>query len=1093
MALDTQFRCDVAGTEALAVLRSASLPLRVKPGPFHHGFHRDIYLDTPDDALSARQMACRLRLGVDDRRTLTLLIGTGGADSAPQRFEAPVEALDPRSALTGDSDPARRLRGLIDPAMLKPRLELETERWTRTGGIGWLRRRDLFLFIYDDCTVRAGGLAQSFQELSVRRIAPGGPPLQEVARAVESEHGLRPIPMPTHQRAAILLRAVEGEALARALGSGRSVALVVQDEDDVAFIPEGNTLQLPLARGSGEEACRFLLRDTFGSGVGDLTLLGVTPASSERPAVEVWSARRIRTDAQDDEVHRLVWLPLADVLGRVGQPELRTPETLAALAVVARTLTGATGTLPIAHVTKTWPTPTPSSPSEGNHRGTKPGAPPSGRRASGGYPSDHFLNVELSQLSFNTRVLELAEDPAVPLLERLRFLAILDANLNEFFAVRVGALKDRLQAGLTDPSFDGLTPQQQLDAIASRMPSLNVRAQRCLDDCMYGLRVRDVAVKRWGELDQETRDRMRSHFQSDLLPILTPRALTPSPGHPFPVIPNLSLAFALLLRDDRTGPFHFAYLRLPDRLQRFVALPAPGEYVRLEEIVGANLGLLYPDRPVVQAWLFRVTRSADLDVEEEEAGDFLQAIEEEVQRRPLNPPVRVEIERGTPPLLRQLLLRELRFERRGIRTPLSDADVHEVAGMIDLRPLRELARLAKEQVLTRGGAAGSLEYKPFQPRVPPEVVGAESIATRMARGDILLNHPYDAFSATTLKLLSESAEDPAVTTIKMTLYRTGDESPVVDALMRAARAGKDVTVFVELKARFDEERNIEWVRRMEDAGVQVIYGVVGLKNHAKVALVVRSDAKGVRQVAHIGTGNYNAATARLYSDFGLLTTDADVTADLTDLFNQLTGSARSPEGEFRRLLVAPATLLPGMLERIDREAGHAGAGRPGRIRAQLNGLEDPEVIEALYRASTAGVTIDLLVRGLCVLRPGVPELSERIRVRSVLGRFLEHGRMIHFANDGQDEYFIGSADWRPRNLRRRIEVVVPIRDPGQQARLDEVFTALFDEPTAWTLDASGAYHRGSAPRGADHVHDRLALTEAIRPSAAASTVAPDPA
>jgi polyphosphate kinase len=544
--------------------------------------------------------------------------------------------------------------------------------------------------------------------------------------------------------------------------------------------------------------------------------------------------------------------------------------------------------------------------------------------------------------------------------------------------------------------------------------------------------------------------------------VLTPRAMTLSPGHPFPVIPQLTLTFGVVLLDVRTGPVHFATLPLRSRLERILKVPGTDDLILVEEVIRANIQAFYPDRMVEGAWLFRITRGADLEVDEEEAGDLLQAIEEEVKRRPGHAPVRVEAEFSMPPGVRETILRELRFERRGVTALLGPEDLYEMDPPLDLTILRELAaRLGPEH-----------SFRPFHPRRP--LAPDRSIFDQIDLGDILLHHPYEDFAGTVGRFLLEAADDPEVVALKVTLYRVGDKSLVLDALLRAAEKGKDVAVFIELKARFDETRNATSVRKLEDAGAQVIYGLVGLKTHAKVSLVVRRSPEGLRRYAHIGTGNYNESTARFYTDLGLLTADPEITADLTDLFNQLTGSSRAPGSRFRRLLVAPATLLSGFVERIEREAAHARAGRGGLIRAQLNGVEDPEIVGALYRAGAAGVDIFLVVRGLCILRPGVPGVSDRIRVSSVLGRFLEHERVYHFGNGGESEYLIGSADWRPRNLRRRVEVVTPVRAPALAARLDALLTALLEEPSAWVLGPDGTYVRRGRP-GPEHphLHDRL--------------------
>ncbi len=1063
----TQFRCEVAGIDVLERLRHAPLPLRLRETSHQHQFHRDIYLDTPDCGLLNRRVACRLRLMADGRQWLALLLGQSEGDGTGARVEAMVDTQDPLEAVLGSSEPARRLRGLTDPGLLKPWIQFETERWSRVARSGWFRPQNRFLFVYDRCIVRAGGLTREFAELGVRRFAPGGPNLQQIATVLQQEDGVLLTGVPKHERAAAVLRMVEGEALTRALGSGRSVALLAQDEGRIALVGEDDVVKLPVARGSGDDAVRFLLRRTLGSSVGDLSFLGLAPGSMVRPAIEVWSARRIRTDDVGEVSVR--WIPLAEVLSRAGSAELSDPESLAALAIVARSSPQPAAVALRQSAWSSEPTQT-SAPRPGRlpPEGSKEGAP----CASGPYPTDHFLNIELSQLAFNSRVLELAEDSTVPLLERLRYLSIVSSNMDEFFSVRVGALKGRMTTDTPWTSLDGLTAEAQLHAVTVRIPDIVSRQHRCLEGCLHGLDALGLRVRRWGELDEARRTKMKAYFRTTLMPELTPRALTLSPGHPFPIIPDLTLGFALMLRDDPLGPIHFAYLRIPYRVPRFVPVEGSGgrELLRVEELIRADLATLFPNRIVEQAWLFRVTRSADLDVEEEEAGDFLQAIEEEVGRRSLNPTVRIEVEAGMPPTLRALLLREFRFEQQDEPAPLSEMDLYDIPGMIDLTSLRQLAEVAGAE-LPANETAGLI----FDPAVPHEAVDPKvSIFDAIRAGNILLHHPYDGFQTSTLRLLEQAATDPSVSTLKMTLYRAGDASPVVDALCRAAQAGKEVAVFVELKARFDESRNIAAVERMEGAGVQVIYGMVGLKNHAKIALVIRRDNGVSTRYAHVGTGNYNASTARFYTDVGLLTADAEITADLTDLFNQLTGTDASPRGQFRKLLVAPATMLDGFLVRIAREEAHARAGRPAQIRAQFNGLEDPEIIEALYRASTAGVRVQLLVRGLCILRPGVPGLSEHIEVRSVLGRYLEHSRIYHFHNGGDDEYLIGSADWRPRNLCRRVEVAVPIEDAALRARLDQIFRGGWEETRAWVQDDSGVYHRGQA--GPDlHVHDRGGL------------------
>ncbi len=1057
MAPLSQFRCGVDGAEALGRVKDAPLPLGLTAGPPTRSFHRDIYLDTLDNALASRGVVCRLRIQADDQRVLGLIVG-GSADHPPERWETTVQELDARRALEGTSEPARRLRGMVDPALLKPRIEVETERWTRVVNGGWLRRTPRFAFMYDLGTVRHGGLARTFEEVQVRRLGPGGPHLEQISAALERAHGIRPLAISKSVRASRLSEAMTGEATARMIASQRAVALLAIDHGGVAFLKEDEGLALPVARGSGEEACRHLLRYLFGSGVGDLTLLGNASGSEERATLEIWMGRRIRGHGDGPPPVPIAWLTLPEALARVGTPELRHPETLAALALAARLDVGSVigeRQLPGAR-----PSALEAAAEKAERLPRDRPERPAGRVKTDA-PAAHFLNVELSQLAFHERVLEMGEDRTLPLAERLRFLAIVGSNLDEFFSVRVGALKTAIADGDARRSFDGLSAIEQCEAIASRVPGLVERQGRAAVAGLAELASRGFRIRRWAELDPPARSALSRHFQTELLPLLTPRAVTMAPGHPFPIIPHLTLAFAVLVRDIHTGPIHFAYLAIPSRLSRFIPVPDSSDLVLLEDVVRANLQAFYPERPVEQAWLFRITRGAELDVHGEDAGDLLQVIEEEVRRRSLNPPVRLEVERGTPALVLDLLMKEFRFERRGGAVPLGSPDVYPQDAWLDLSVLKDLA----------GRLPPADHYPPLTARDP---FGAGSVIELIERGDQLVHHPFDDFEATVTRFIEEAAVAVDVAGIKIALYRVGEPSRLIDALVRAAEQGKDVAAFVELRARFEEARNVKWVKRLEEAGAQVVYGLVGLKTHAKVALVVRQAPEGVRRYVHFGTGNYNEGTARTYTDFGLFSADPELTADAGDLFNQLMGSTQAPTGTTRRLLVSPYGTVPGLLTRIGREIEHQDAGRAGRIRIQVNGLEDPELIAALYRASSAGVEIDLLVRGLCVLRPGVVGLSERIRVTSVLGRFLEHQRIYHFGNGGLDEYLIGSADLRPRNLRRRVEVLVPVERRDLKARLGQTLDQLLAEPTAWRLDSEGRYTRPPTGAGCRHVHDLMA-------------------
>ena len=993
-----EFRCDVPTAELLAALLTEPLPGGLIVRDTARQLYRDVYVDTGDNALAARGIACRVRYGADDRRIITLGLAKAGLPvSGPSEvFEAEAGGVDLPAILNGDTGPARRLRGLVDPARLEPRFELEVDRVVRTASRPW-HLPGRFAFLYDRVAVRNGRLTREFQELKVRRLARGRPRLEELARALEQAHGLRPVLQTKMVRARALLRQMDRERVIRNLDLGRAVVVIALDEGRVALLRDGDARQLPVTPGAGEHAVRHGLAEWFGTRVADLVLLGRAPASLERSSLEVWLARRIRRRLEPRGGREVEWVPIGDLARAVRTSELRDPATLAAFSVAARS----------ALVPEWLAADGPPAPA----------APPAQQPS----PGD-LLDPHLSLLEFNARVLAVAEDERTPLLERLRYLSILSSNLDELY----------MSAGR--------------EVAAARVQDLLARQQRCIADCLAQLAGLGYRIRRWEELDVDERESLRRRFRREFFPTLTPRAITLSPGHPFPLIPALTLSLAVTLQGEQTGPLHFAYVRIPSTLPRFVELAGGRELVPIEEIVAANLALLYPDRTVTEAALFRVTRQGDLDLEEAAAGDLLQAVEEELEQREVNRVVRLEVEQGTSRLLRDMLVQELRLSG-GRGATVGELVVHEMSGFMAPADLRRLASLP---------VPGGL-FPPFAGRDP--LGGEPSLWERLRERDLLVHHPYDDFSATVLRLLDEAADDPEVTAIKLTLYRTDEGSPVVGALLRASEAGKEVVVFVELKASFDEARNIGWVKALERAGAQVVYGLVGLKNHAKVALVVRREGGELRGYAHIGTGNYNAGTARVYTDLGLLTADPAIGEDLSDLFNQLTGTSRAPGAALRRLLVAPGHLLPGLLERIAREADHARRGRPGRIRAKLNGIDDPEIIHALYAASGAGVEVDLVVRGICTLKPGVAGLSERIRVRGLIGRFLEHARIYHFGNDGDDEYLIGSADWRSRNLRQRVEVAVPVLDPECRARLDRILSRELADPSGWVLQPDGSYRQ----------------------------------
>jgi polyphosphate kinase len=663
-----------------------------------------------------------------------------------------------------------------------------------------------------------------------------------------------------------------------------------------------------------------------------------------------------------------------------------------------------------------------------------------------------YLNRELSWLAFNERVLHEALDARNPLLERLKFLAIFSTNLDEFYMVRVAGLRRQVAAGVTQAPPDGLTPQEQLDAIRRRVRDLQARGRSCLHDVLLpALATHGVRLLSMSELTPAEWLDVDDFFESQVFPVLTPLAV--DPGHPFPYISNLSTSLAVELRDPVRGTEHFARVKVPKSLPRWVPTGRPRQFVPLEQVIGANLGALFPGMEILRSYAFRITRYSDLELPDlnknnvEEAEDLLSTIEEQVFQRRFGEVVRLEVQDGMPDALCALLLEELREEAEAGMPPLTVQDVQEAGPLLDLGDLMAIATLD----------VPDLRDPPFVPSTPPEIRdSSRSIFDAIRERDLLVHHPFDSFAHTVEHFLERAAQDEHVLAIKLTLYRTSGDTAIVRALTEAAQRGKQVAVLVELQARFDEANNITWARTLEDYGVHVAYGLPGLKTHTKVALVVRREADGIRRYVHLGTGNYNSKTARLYTDLGLFTCSPSIGADVSDLFNSLTGFSR--QRLYRKLLVAPVNMRERFLALIEREADFARRGEPARIVAKMNSLVDPDTIQALYRASQAGVEVDLIVRGICCLRPGVPSVSDRIRVVSIIGRFLEHSRVFYFANGGAPEYYIGSADWMPRNFDRRVEVVAPVDDPVLHPRLDALLSiCVADNRQAWELHADGTY------------------------------------
>ncbi|MBA3890276.1 MAG: polyphosphate kinase 1 [Gemmatimonadaceae bacterium] len=670
----------------------------------------------------------------------------------------------------------------------------------------------------------------------------------------------------------------------------------------------------------------------------------------------------------------------------------------------------------------------------------------------GAVPDQAMLHPEISFLASQARVLAMAEDPRVPLAERLRFIAIVAANLDEFFMVRVAGMKVATPEMAEEATGEWGDPGVQLRAVAVAVRSLQSRHGAAARACLAAAARWGVRLRRWDDLSEHERVDLTTLYREEIHPALTPLAMTMSPGHPFPRLPHLALSMAVMLKGSNGGGSHFAEVEIPDDLPRLVPLTsddASFDVVPLEEVIRANLGRLYPDARIAEAHCFRVTRASVLAVDEAHGTDLLQAMDDATRLRAGDIPVRVEVDAAMGELLRELVRAQVRREA-GDAMPLSADDVYSIDGLLDLRVVGGL----------RLPADPGLRYPPLHPVEP--VPPATTMFDAIAAGELLVHHPFESFDATVVRFIREAASDPAVTTIRMTLYRVGDDSPIVDALRSAARKGKQVYAFVELRARFDEARNVKWVRALEKAGVHVVYGLVGLKTHAKAALVVRREGSRLRSYVHVGTGNYNARTGLAYTDLSLFTSDAEIVADIGDLFNSLTGSSDPLERRDRRCLIAPAGMLAGLIELIDREAAHARAGRPAAIRIKVNGLSDGELIAALERAAADGVRIDLVVRGICTLRPAPEGSLNRIRVVSNTGRFLEHSRVYYFGNGGAPLYFIGSADLRPRNIRRRVEVLAPVTSEAAQARLDRLLYAYVDDARGWELHHDGSYVQRSA-------------------------------
>ena len=669
----------------------------------------------------------------------------------------------------------------------------------------------------------------------------------------------------------------------------------------------------------------------------------------------------------------------------------------------------------------------------------------------------NLTDREISWLSFDQRVLELAEDSTVPLLERLRFLAISSSNLDEFFMVRVATLMSKIENDVTASNVAGYKPKDLLTLISAKVNELVARQSKVLnDEILPELKKHGIEFVKWEQLDETESSYVAKLFQDRIFPVLTPLAVDPT--HPFPYISGLSLNLAVMVKNPTTQEEFFARVKVPEILPRFIATSKFGStrFLPLEDLIAIHLQELFPGMTIEDHYTFRVTRNQDIELDEEEAEDLLLSLEQELLRRRFGPPVRLEIEAGVDADLVSKLASEL---------TIGAENIFQVSAPLNLTSLHKIADLDFPD----------LKFAPFRSRTAKALSEVDSedsdlFFAAIRQGEILLHHPYESFTSSVVHFLENAAKDPQVLAIKQTLYRTSGDSPIIEALIEAAEAGKQVVAVIEIRARFDEQANVRWARKLEAAGVHVVYGLMGLKTHAKLSLVVRDEPQGIRRYCHIGTGNYNPKTARIYEDLGMLSADVELTEDLTRLFNQLSGFA--PQSTYSRLLVAPRTLRSGLIERIDREIEHAKNGRPAGIQFKLNSILDEGFVAKLYEASQAGVKIELLIRGICAVQPGIKGVSENITVKSILGRFLEHSRIYHFINGGDDEYWIGSADLMGRNLDRRVESLVMVQRKEHHVRLQNLLDlGLSSETSSWQLD--GTTWTRPTKKGLKNVHSEL--------------------
>ncbi len=998
---------------------------------------RDVYYDTAGGELGLKPAAVRLRHHADGRRTLRVDIRSASdGEGAARSAESDVEPGDAGSVFHGDSEAAELLRGLIDPARLEQAFEVETlcrlrhvSLSGRAPGSG-----QALTLSYDALTVRRNDLSGTLWEIVVTAAVDAD--VEALVTSLEREPGVRITLSDPATRARDLLDDAEIEALEREVRAARELAIVAHAHGRIALLRDGGRLRIPFGDGSGETAARRLVSKVLAAAGARVRLLGTNPGGPGRPALEVWATDEVQPDTADGE---LVWVPLAEALGAVGSAALRGARTLAALEVAARSdLLSGDGAAelgeadagPEALELALSPVPLPEA---------APGKD---------VPPAHLLNAELSRVSFDERILAFAESGDTPLLERVRFLSMFGSRQDDFFMTRVAGFKEEAASPGNRRTMDGLSAREQLDLIGIRARQVAARAQRLLQRRLLpALAERGVRILRWRELGEEDRAYLLERYATDAEVVLTPMAADAS--HPFPHMRNLRPAIGAVVRLPGSDRAHFTAVELPGELPRFLPLEDGRRLVPLEELLVARLPDLYSGLTVQSAHLFRVTRSARTQLEETLVGDVLQAVEEDVARRPFRSPVRLEVDARMPRSLRQMIVNELRYESPTESWWLGPQDVYVVDGLIDLAALEEVAEME---------IGDDVRFPPMHRSVPLEP--RRPVFDLLREADRLVYFPDDDFTSSAERFVREAAEDPDVVALKVTLYRTDSSSEIVQALSRAREMGKDAVALIEIKASFDEQQNIAWAKSLSAAGIHVVFSPLKYKVHAKAGLVVRREGDELVRYSYIGTGNLNAATARTYTDVALLTSDPEIGEELQAVFNILTGY--SATGDFDHLLVSPFNMRQRFLRLIDREIDHARAGRPAGLRGQLNGLADRRMIAKLYEASHAGVPVELAVREICALRPGVPGLSENIRIVSLLGRLLQHARIFEFANGGAPEYFIGSADWRPRNLSRRVEVAVPVRRPELGERLREILDGVLHAPDLWELRPDGAYVQNGA-------------------------------